>query len=78
MRDPNANTGAAQGDTYIDVENLSGTDLADILIGNSGPNSLFGNGGDDRLEGWEGNDSSLVAMRTIPYSVAPTTTAWRD
>ncbi|WP_425459727.1 hypothetical protein [Hankyongella ginsenosidimutans] len=56
LRDPSANRGAAQGDTYIDVENLSGTDLRDILIGDSGANSLFGNGGDDRLEGWEGND----------------------
>ncbi|TXG82321.1 MAG: calcium-binding protein, partial [Sphingomonadales bacterium] len=56
LRDPSANRGAAQGDTYIDVENLSGTDLADILVGDSGANSLFGNGGNDRLEGWEGND----------------------
>ncbi len=59
LRDPSANRGAAQGDTYIDVENLSGTDLRDILIGNSSANSLFGSGGNDVLEGWEGNDTLL-------------------
>lgn len=40
---------------HPDVERVSGTDLADALIGNAGEDELFGMGGDDRLEGGGGN-----------------------
>lgn len=58
-----------EGDTILsDVENLTGGDGADFLVGTAGPNSLhggkgadwlYGFGGDDILTGAEGDDSIL-------------------
>lgn len=52
------NTGDAAGDTYISVENLTGTNFADILAGLAGgvANVLRGGGGNDTLKGYSGND----------------------
>ncbi|MGB2199841.1 MAG: hypothetical protein ACPH5G_00745 [Pseudooceanicola atlanticus] len=50
-------------DTYADVahrtriENATGADLGDILIGNQVANNMVGNGGDDLMIGSNGNDS---------------------
>jgi Ca2+-binding RTX toxin-like protein len=43
--------------TLIGIENLSGTGLADTLIGDGGDNALSGSGGNDVLIGGAGNDS---------------------
>ena len=51
--DDNAND-AALGDKYIDIENVQGSAFADILIGNTGNNSLDGGGSDDTLMGGGG------------------------
>ncbi|MGO4127361.1 M10 family metallopeptidase C-terminal domain-containing protein [Inquilinus sp. YAF38] len=46
------------GGPYIltGVENVSGTQLADTIIGDGGANALYGNGGDDNIQGGAGND----------------------
>jgi len=49
--------GAAQGDTYIEVENIDGSQGADTLVGNTGGNNLRGVGGDDVLRGGAGADT---------------------
>jgi Ca2+-binding RTX toxin-like protein len=53
---PSNNTGDAAGDSYIDIENLSGSNFNDILRGNAADNFLGGGLGADRLEGGAGND----------------------
>jgi len=42
---------------YGEFENASGSEKADVIIGNSLDNSIFGAAGDDRLTGGSGNDS---------------------
>ncbi len=41
----------AGGDTYINIENLTGTAFTDGLYGDSGNNLLIGGGGADILDG---------------------------
>jgi serralysin len=48
--------GLAEGDVLIDIETLTGSELADVIRGNGEDNDLFGNGGDDTIEGRGGND----------------------
>ena len=49
--------GHAQGDTFIRIENLSGSDHADHLTGDDGDNWFSGDDGNDTLEGGAGNDT---------------------
>ncbi len=46
----------ADGDTYVSIENVRGSQYADIITGNDGANILNGRGGADRLYGLEGDD----------------------
>lgn len=48
------NSGAAAGDTYTDIENLTGSAFNDTLVGDSGRNELNGGEGDDVLDGGAG------------------------
>ena len=48
--------GHAQGDVINNVENLVGSDYADVLIGDSVANILQGLNGDDEIRGNGGND----------------------
>ena len=57
--DLNLGWGAAAGDRFQRIEGLAGSDLADALGGDAGPNRLAGRGGDDRLLGLEGADILL-------------------
>jgi VCBS repeat-containing protein len=50
------NGGDAVGDTLVSVENLTGSALADILIGNGDANVLRGGDGNDKLRGGAGAD----------------------
>ena len=56
LDDGTARGGDAEGDTFVDIEHLSGSIYADILAGDSRDNRLEGDTGDDRLEGGYGND----------------------
>lgn len=47
---------AAEGDTLLSIENVSGTDYSDVLIGTAGANRLDGRGGQDLLVGGGGAD----------------------
>jgi Ca2+-binding RTX toxin-like protein len=49
--------GTAQGDTLTSIENLSGSNHNDMLIGNGNANGLFGAEGDDTLKGGGGADN---------------------
>jgi Ca2+-binding RTX toxin-like protein len=53
---PSSNQGDARGDTYLSIENLSGSEHNDILRGDEGSNSIWGHGGVDHLFGGEGDD----------------------
>lgn len=46
----------ATGDTFISIENLTGSSHADRLSGNAGANTISGAGGDDLLQGRGGAD----------------------
>ncbi|MEI7970457.1 MAG: hypothetical protein WCJ69_15845 [Betaproteobacteria bacterium] len=54
---PATNTGQAAGDTYLNIENLSGSEGADTLTGDDGDNVLSGQGGDDTLAAGAGADT---------------------
>lgn len=43
-------------DTFVDIENLFGSQFHDVLSGDSGNNRLEGRDGHDRLDGGPGND----------------------
>lgn len=56
LANPGINTGDAAGDTYGSIENLTGTDLRDRLLGNGEGNILDGKDGNDKLSGGAGGD----------------------
>ncbi|MCI2395746.1 hypothetical protein [Aliiroseovarius sediminis] len=49
--------GSMAGDTFVDVENLVGSDFDDKFIGNSANNRLLGRNGNDILRGASGDDT---------------------
>lgn len=48
--------GAAEGDTLVSIENLSGSQYNDIFSGDANSNTLSGNYGNDTLKGRDGDD----------------------
>lgn len=54
---PAANTGFAAGDTYLGIENLTGSAQADRLTGDAGDNILEGGAGADAFDGGLGFDA---------------------
>ena len=72
LKDADEGTGKLQGvaffrrifdrnekDTITNIEDLTGTNVRDILSGNSAANRLYGEGGNDALYGEAGADSLL-------------------
>jgi Ca2+-binding RTX toxin-like protein len=51
--------GYAQGDVISGVENVVGSDFADMLIGDAGDNLLYGGAEDDLLDGSDGADTMV-------------------
>ncbi len=49
--------GDAAGDTFLSIEGIRGSELADTITGNSGNNVLEGRGGSDTIDGGTGNDT---------------------
>lgn len=62
----------AAGDVYLNIQNLDGSALADILIGDGAANTLTGNGGNDVLEGMGGADviDGAAGVDTASYAHA--------
>ncbi|KZK97222.1 Bifunctional hemolysin/adenylate cyclase precursor [Pseudovibrio sp. Ad5] len=57
-------SGSADGDTLTSVENIRGTYLDDVIIGDNQDNVITGFGGNDTLTGGAGNDT-LIGSATI-------------
>ncbi len=56
LADASKNAGGAAGDTYINVENLGGTNAKDVLYGTAVRNYIYGYRGDDTIDGRAGSD----------------------
>ena len=54
---PALNFGEAEGDIYVSVENLTGSNFIDVLGGDGGANRLAGLDGSDFLSGRDGSDT---------------------
>ena len=55
--DAPASGGTAAGDAILNVENLTGTDFGDTLIGSKAANTISGGDGNDSIDGGAGDDS---------------------
>jgi Ca2+-binding RTX toxin-like protein len=56
LANPSINTGDAAGDTYVSVENLTGSAFKDALNGDNSANTIIGDAGDDTIKGYGGDD----------------------
>jgi Ca2+-binding RTX toxin-like protein len=63
--------GAAQGDTLTGIEDLSGSDFGDTLVGDEGDNRLFGGAGADALWGNSGDDVLIGGSGATRCSARP-------
>ena len=59
LQDGIGTLGEAAGDTYVNIEHMSGSAFDDQLSGNAGHNQIFGGAGDDTTRGFGTNDFLL-------------------
>jgi Ca2+-binding RTX toxin-like protein len=64
-----ATTGYAQGDKFVNIENVTGGAYADTITGNDAANTISGAGGADILDGGKGNDTLLGGIGDDTYLV---------
>ncbi|MEP2704877.1 MAG: calcium-binding protein [Roseibium sp.] len=57
--------GDAQGDQLSGIENLRGSEVNDVLVGDSNNNTLNGGAGNDILSGGAGNDTLISGTGTL-------------
>jgi ELWxxDGT repeat protein len=57
-----ASKGDAQGDSLVNIQNLTGSAQADTLTGDNGANVLDGGAGNDRLSGSGGDDTLIGGL----------------
>jgi serralysin len=62
LQQSNRNSNSARGDIYSSIENLTGSDWADVLWGDRGANLLLGGAGNDELHGRAGNDTLMGGL----------------
>lgn len=60
LKGPQVSPGEANGDILINIENLTGSEHADILIGSDSANVLDGGNGADIMRGGRGDDVYIV------------------
>ena len=56
LADPTDNTNDAEGDQFVSIAGLIGSDFADTLTGNGARNIIEGRGGKDDITGGDGDD----------------------
>ncbi len=52
-----ANTGSTRIEDFVSIENVTGTNVSDVLFGSSVANIIKGRGGNDQIVGRAGNDT---------------------
>ncbi len=77
LADGSASGGDAAGDTFDSIEDLTGTDQADVLRGNATSNRIDGGAGDDLLEGRSGADELIGGSGRDTATYAGSATAVR-
>ncbi|MDZ7950709.1 calcium-binding protein [Nostoc sp. DedQUE09] len=60
----NLPSGNTAGFTFINFDNIKGTNQSDTIVGDRQNNLLFGNGGNDTLSGKSGNDTLTGGLGT--------------
>ena len=68
------NSGSAVGDTYTSIENLTGSDYKDLIVGDEARNIISGGKGDDILSGGVGDVADILrggeGTDTVSYAGA--------